>query len=217
MTMKTLKWFCFMLLLAASACTSSKITRSWKAENVVPKHYNKILVLGLINDADKTIREKMEEHIVGDLKTLGYTAVCSCEEFDPKTFENMNEQQALDKLGKSGIDAVLTVVLLNKAKVRSYVPARQQTTPYGMYQEQFWGYYKDRFGLVFTPGYIVEDTQYFWETNFYELETRNLLYSAQSQSFDPNSAQALGHEYGQMIVKNMVKKHVVKKQVELLK
>jgi hypothetical protein len=62
---------------------------------------------------------------------------------------------------------------------------------------------------VYAPGYYAINTKYFWESNFYSLEGRQLLYSAQSQSFDPVSAQALGHEYGQMIARDMVKKNIL--------
>jgi len=210
--MKNIKWIVAVFLLIASGCSTSKLTGTWKADNVVAKHYNKILVLGLINEPDRTLREKMEEHIMGDLKALGYTAVCSCDEFNPKAFENMSEKEALDKLGNSGIDAVLTVVLLDKAKEKYYVPGRIRYSPYTIYRDHFWGYYRTMYQRVYTPGYYVESTKYFWESNFYEMGNRQLIYSAQSQSFDPVSAQSMGHEYGKMIVKEMVKQNVLKQE-----
>lgn len=179
---------------------------------MTPKAYHKILVLGLINEPDRTIREKMEEHIVGDLKGLGYNAVCSCNEFDPKAFENINEQEALEKLSNSGIDAVLTVVLLDKAKEKYYIPGRVYYSPYVIYHNRFYGYYRTMYDRVYQPGYYETSTKYFWESNFYTLEGKDLLYSAQSQSFDPASASSLSHEYGEMIVKDMVKNNVLTNQ-----
>jgi hypothetical protein len=203
-----------VLLLVAGACTSLKITSSWRAENIQAKQYNKILVLGLINEPDRTIREKMEQHLVGHLREIGYTAVCSCEEFDPKAFENLSENQALEKLNKSGIDAVLTIVLLDKQKERYYVPGRVYYSPYIIYHNRFWGYYTTMYHRVYAEGYYSVDTKYFWESNFYSLgDDKALLYSAQSQSFDPSSAESLGHQYGQMIVKDMVKHNVLSGQM----
>ncbi|MBL7743799.1 MAG: hypothetical protein JNN00_10035, partial [Chitinophagaceae bacterium] len=80
------------------ACSSTRITSSWKADNITARQYNKILVLGLINEPDRTVREEMEQHLVGDLKDMGYNAICSCDEFDPKAFDKMNEKEALAKL-----------------------------------------------------------------------------------------------------------------------
>jgi hypothetical protein len=214
--MKKIFWFAFIMLLVVSGCSTSKITTSWKADNIQPKKYNKVLVLGLINEPDRTIREVMEEHLVGDLKDLGYDAICSCDEFNPKAFENLSEKQALDKLGNSGIDAVLTIVLLDKSKERYYVPGRVQYSPYGIYYNRFWGYYRTMYDRVYTPGYYTENTKYFWESNFYELGSKQLLYSAQSQSFDPPSAQSLAHEYGQMIAKDMVKNNVLVNRKDVL-
>ena len=43
-----------------------------------PRHFNKILVIEINGNPDLSIREKMEDHIHGDLKDLGYNAVSSC-------------------------------------------------------------------------------------------------------------------------------------------
>ena len=114
---------CYKLLITGwvfiMACTSSKITSNWKAENIQPLNLKTILVVGLINDPDKSIRASMETVLVAHLKDLGYKAICSCDEFGPKSFDNMTEQEALNKLANSGIDAVLTILLLNKTRERS--------------------------------------------------------------------------------------------------
>ncbi|MBL7743795.1 MAG: hypothetical protein JNN00_10015, partial [Chitinophagaceae bacterium] len=164
---------------------------------------------------DRTVREEMEQHLVGDLKDMGYNAICSCDEFDPKAFDKMNEKEALAKLSNSGVDAVLTVVLLDKDKERYYVPGRVSYTPYSLYQRRFWGYYSTMYSRVYSPGYYVTDTRYFWESNLYDLANgQQLLYSVQSQSFDPASAKKLGHEYGQLVVKDMAKNNILVKKGE---
>jgi hypothetical protein len=198
-----------MLFLVSGCGPSSRITSSWKAENVQPRKFKKVVVLGLVRENDRTLREKMEQHLVGDLKDLGYDAVCSCDEYNPKAFENMNEEQAVSKLRTSGVDAVLTIVLLDKTKERYYVPGRVYYSPYTMYQGHFWRYSRTMYDRIYTAGYYATDTKYFWESNLYDLEANNLVYSSQSQSFDPATSESLGHEYGQMIVKDMVKKNVL--------
>jgi hypothetical protein len=209
-----LKIIVVLLFLFWGCGPSSYITSSWKAENVHPKKYNKIVVLGLIREADRSIREKMEQHMVADLKELGYNAVCSCDEYNPKAFEGMTEQQAIAKLREAGVDAVLTVSLLDKAREKNYVPGNVYYSPYYVYHHRFYGYYRTIYDRIYMEGYYVINTRYFWESNFYDMETNQLLYSAQSQSFDPSSTEALSHEYGQMIVKNMVKNNILTNQKE---
>src|SRR5688572_4307590 len=201
--------FFFAMLFILASCTSSRITSSWKSPDLQQKQYKKILVLGLLHEKDGTVRETMEEHIVADLRKLGYDATCSCIEYGPTTFENMKEDEAIKKLSGGGIDAVLTVVLLNKTKERYYVPKRVGYTPYDIYNRHWWGYYSTMYDRIYEPGYYEVSTKYFWESNFYDLEKNQLVYSAQTESFDPGSTESLAHEYGKLIVSNMTKSQVL--------
>lgn len=209
--MKTIKWIVVALLLMAVGCTTSKITTSWKADNTIPQKYNKVLVLGLIRESDRTIQANMENHLVGDLKELGYNAVSSLQEYGPKVFDKMDEDAAVGKLKNSGVDAVVTIVLLDKEKERKYVPGNMYYSPYGYYYNRFWGYRTVLSHRIYEPGYYITDTKYFWESNLYDMGTQKLVYSVQTQTFDPANSETMGHEYGQMIVNDMVKNNVLKK------
>lgn len=208
--MKKIKWIGVTLLtMTALGCSTSKITATWKAENAVTREYNKILVLGLIREADRTIQENMEDHLVDDLKELGYNAVSSLKEYGPKFFDKMDEEAAISKLKNSGIDAVITIVLLDKERERKYVPRTIYYSPYGYYYNHFWGYRTTLYNRIYEPGYYVTDTKYFWESNLYDMGTQKLVYSVQTQSFDPSNSASMAHEYGKMIVKNMVKENIL--------
>jgi hypothetical protein len=213
-----MKWLITALAfigIIAAGCSTSFITSSWKSDSIPAPSYKKILVLGLIGDPDRAVREKMEEHIAGDLRDLGYSATCACQEYEPKTFAGMNENQAVEKIMNDGYDAVVTVVLLNKTKERVYAPGRIEPGSQAGQQQRFWQYYSSTYDRVYQAGYYSIETNYFWETNLYDLKSSSLVYSAQSQSFDPESSDKLGHEYGIMIVKDMVKKEVlIKKEKE---
>jgi len=215
--MKTIKYFSIIVMLLLFSCSTSRITSTWKAQNVQSKKYNKILVLGLIRESDRSIREKMEQHLLGDLTERGYNAICACEEFGPKAFENMTEKEAISKLTNSGIDAVLTIVLLDKTKERYYVPGRVYYSPYYNYHNRFWGYYTTMYDRIYSKGYYEVSTKYFWESNLYDMDSKQLVYSVQTQSFDPSSSETLAHEYGKLIVNSMVKNNVLTTQTSPLK
>jgi hypothetical protein len=210
--MKKVTFFVIAVGLLLGSCSTSYITTSWKSDNATAKQYKKILVLGLIGDPDRSIRDKMEEHLAGDLKDLGYNAVTSVSVYGPKAFENTNERKAIDLLNNQGFDAVVTIVLLNKAKEKYYVPGRINYSPYEVQHNRFWGYYSAMNERVNSPGYYSINTTYFWESNLFDLSGSKLVYSVQSQSFDPESAQKLGHEYGLMIIHDMVKQNVLQTQ-----
>jgi hypothetical protein len=213
--MKKIHWL--LLVLIITGCSSSRITTSWKAENAGSKKYSKILVLGLVGEPDRRMRDKMEQHMAGDLKDLGYNAVTSVEAYGPKAFENMTEADAIKLLFTEDIAAVVTIVLLNKEKEAYYLSSPNNHPRFPTYQDRFWNYYSRMHDRIYSPAYYTVDTRYFWESNLYDLSDWRLLYSVQSQSFTPGSTENLAHEYGQMIIKDMVKNNVLQKQVIPLK
>jgi len=147
----------------------------------------------------------MENHLVEDLNEAGVKAISSINRYGPKTFENKSEETILNSLQKDGIDAVLTIVLLNKEKERYYTPSRVYYSPYIIYQRRFWGYYTTIYDRIYEPGYYCESTNYFWESNLYDIENKELIYSAQSKSFNPASINKLADEYGKIIKKDLIK------------
>jgi len=211
--MKYLKFFFLLLVLTAAGCTSTRITHAWNARDAVAKPYKKIVVLAMLSNADELLRQRMEEHLSNDLKALGYNALCSCNEYNPKTFDNMTEDQAIAKLRSLGVDAVISIVLLDKKKDMAYVPPRVIYNPSNNGRNNnFWPYYRSISDRIYVNGYYVEDTEYFWESNLYDLERNKLVYSSQSHSFDPASLENMGHIYGQLVVKNMLEHKVISKQ-----
>ena len=189
-----------IILLFLVSCNSSRITHSWKSKTVLPQKYNKILVLSLNNETDIGTAQKMENHLIDDLTDLGYIASSSLNEYGPKAFRKMDEETVINKLQNSGFDAVITIVLLNKSQEKKYVPGG------------YWSYFNSVYDRIYMPGYYATNTRYFWESNLYDVLTSEMLYSVKTESFDPASSNILGHEYGKIIVRDMVKKKVLNRR-----
>lgn len=210
--MNIIKLLPLLALLMMGACSTSRITHSWKSDIPV-RNYSKILVIAINGETDPSTRQRMEDHLTGDLKNQGYNAIAAFNEYGPKAFRNMSEEAVLDKIQNSGFDAVITIVLLDKMKERYYVPGQAYYySPYSGYYRHFWGYYNTMYNRVYGPGYYVTDTRYFWESNLFDVAARELIYSVQTESFDPASSETLAHEYGKLIVKDMVKHQVLNRK-----
>ncbi|MGH2664691.1 hypothetical protein [Flavobacterium sp.] len=209
--MKKTYWTSIIITFCFVSCGTSKITDSWKANNENLGTYNKIMVLGLISNSESCVQEKMEDHMVGDLKDLGYNAISSLSEYGPKFFENMDEKTALTKIRNNGVDAVITIVMLDKKSKKDYVPAYIHHSPYGYYHDRFWNYQAVLYNRIYESDYYVTNTKYFWESNFYRMVDQKLIYSVQTESFDPSNSERLGHEYGKLIIKDMVRQKVFHK------
>ena len=191
------------------SCQTSKITNTWTENNISPKKYAKVLVLGILTDNDRELKFKMEDHLAKDLNDLGYNALAANKIFPPDTFVKGDTARAVDAINREGFDAVLTIVLLNKVKERQYVPAKplydRETTLFNRFNR----YYYSIHDRIYAEGYYTENTKLFWESNFYDIDNKKLIYSSQTRSFDPGSKETLAHYYGILIANNLVKKKIL--------
>ncbi len=204
------KLFIIPLLALIASCQPSKITQTWAAKDAVPKKYNKILVLGVLTDNDNELQIKMEDHLAGDLRDLGYNAFAANKIFAPGTFSKGDTAKAQAAIEGKGFDGVLTVVLVDKTKDRYYVPGK--ITEYNTYYDRFgrFGkYYTIVSERIYTPGYYGEETKYTWENNFYDLQSRKMIYSARTRSFDYTSKSTLAHTYGLLMAESLVNKKIL--------
>lgn len=207
------KFWILSLLILLAACQPTKITQSWTAKEASPKLYKKILVLGVLNEQDRELQTKIENHLAEDLRALGYTTLAANKVFPAGTFVKGDTLKAVNALQNSGFDAILTVVLLDKKKERYYVPGRitdyNNPDQYGAFNR----YYNRVADRIYSPGYYGEETKYIWENNFYDLAAKRMIYSARSRTFDIASVSTLAHTYGQLMAESLVNKKILIKPV----
>jgi hypothetical protein len=191
------------------SCSSTKITSSWKAENVKTKPYRNIMVWGLLTEKDSSIRRQMEAHLVNDLISKGYRVFASTDVYKEKAYKKLTSAEILNEFKNTGIDAVITIVLLNSEKEEKYYPGGYQNIPPNSYNGNLDKYYSSTYERIFTPGYYITTTTYFWESSLFELPGAAMIYSVHTKSFDPLTTEILAHENGVQIIKDMVKKKVI--------
>jgi hypothetical protein len=183
-----------------------KLSQSWTAPNTSPKQYSKIIVLVLAppkyNDAGRI----GEQQLASELKANGVNAVSAQNEYGPSKFRNEKEDGVLAKMKKSGADAVIVTSLLDVEKEKRYVPGSYSFPPY---YGRFWGYYSYWYGRAYDQGYYETTRKYYLETNLYDLSSKDLLYSVQSQTMDPGSAEKLAKVFSKLVVKDMKDKQVI--------
>lgn len=195
-----------------AACSSTKVTSSWKSPEATAINLSvkKIMVAALLPDRERELQKSMEKKLVRELNAKGINAVSAYATYGPKYF-SQDEQKAISKLHEAGVDGVLTVVLLDKNKERTYNPGSSRIAPVGFYRNWF-GYYSTIYSRVYSPGYYTSANKYYWESNLYDLNPEKLLYSAQSQSFDPSSIAQLANDYSEKILSDMTKQGLVAKK-----
>ena len=203
----------FSLSVILTSCSSgTQVTSSWKSPDAPSSAatYKKVMVVALLSEKDRSMQQAMETQMVNELTAKGISAASAYQIYGPKMFSK-NENQALRQLKKAGADAVMTISLLDKKKETNYVPGNATFAPVGIYYNRFWGYYNYAYSRMYNPGYYTTNTSYFWESNLYDVAANKLVYSVQTESFDPSSTQSLSKDYSKKILENMMKQGVLVK------
>jgi len=205
------------LIIQLSSCSSvTQINGSWKKPGTTAQKYTKIAVIGISSDVVK--RSTIENAIASNLRRAGINAV-SGTNILPDNFidadhngkvDNKNADALKAKLTEQGVDGIFTVSLEDVKKSTQYVPGTSYYTPYaGFYP--FYNYYWSTYENVYSPGYYVQTTNIFMTSNFYNLSSGQLLWSAQSETYDPQSLKDFAQSYAQVVVENFLGDRVVLK------
>jgi hypothetical protein len=152
----------------------------------------------------------VEKHFTDYLKESGYHAVSALEEYGPKGLANMGQEETYIKLRSNGIDAVITIALIDKTKEKYHKPRNARGYASIYYLNRIWNYPTIQAELV--EGRYPENNELFWESILFNLNTLEPQYTVQTKSFKAGSAENIGHEYAKQIIGKMIKEKILKKQ-----
>lgn len=197
-----------LIALALGACKpGTEITSSWRDTDApaVASDINTILVTALTPRV--SARQSVENDLATALQEKGYRTVKSIEVLPP-TFTNgekPDKKELLSRISETQADAILTVALIDEETETRHVPGNYGYAPlpaFGYYGT-FWGYYNNLYPSVYSPGYYEEDKVYFIETNLYDAETEKLLWSAQSETYNPRSLADFADNFAEVMVSKL--------------
>ncbi len=184
--------------------SSTQVTGSWKNPDVGPTNYTSILVTALTPNV--VARRAVESQIAEQLESKGVIARPSIEVFPPNFMtDKPSKEQILDKVRAEGVNGIMTVALIDSQEDTKYVPGSNMYAPYPRYgyYGSFGGYYGNYYSTFYDPGYYTTSRTYFVETNLYDVGTEDLVWSAQSKSYDPSNIESASRALGRALVYEM--------------
>jgi hypothetical protein len=207
--MKKITIAAMIAVLLMNCRPSSEITGSWKNPNQraaeATEKIESILVTALTERTNA--RQTIENEVAAALESQGFKTVKSIDVLPP-TFTNgqtPDRRELLNRIKDSQADAILTIALIDKETETRYTPGNVAYAPvprFGYYGT-FWGYYNTWSPTLYAPGYYNEDKVYFIETNLYDAESEELLWSAQSETYNPRSLPEFSRGFTRMLVTAM--------------
>ena len=164
-------------------CSSTRIASVWMDPEVRPAPFQKVLVAVIGRDQD--LRHIAEDTFVNSLSSNAQ-GVPSYTLFPGDRMPELSEVRAA--VAKMGADGVVVYRVVGVDKVESYAPG--VATPYPSYGsfESYWSY---AVPVAYESGYLVEDEIVRVETNAFSVAQETLVWSAQSETLNPGSAELL--------------------------
>ena len=172
------------LTLMLASCSSTELTSVWTDETRT-RQLDSILVVGISSEDHR--RRVFEDAFVEAVQSRGLNAAAGYQVLEGSP---PDADQVLNRIIDMDVDAVLVTHAIGVENAEVYHPPRVEAVPYGYYNS-FHGYYSHVYNYVQVPGYTTQHLIVRLETNLYDAADRSLLWSAQSQTVDPESLEKL--------------------------
>jgi hypothetical protein len=211
-----MKYLKLLILFIAGAamlqgCYSTSIEASWKSENYQPKKFKKLLVIGMSTNV--AARATVEDELVYYLRIKGINAVAATSVLSPdRNIVSQPQEVQKARLIKEGFDGVFAISLLEKKSTTKYISGTTNYAPvsfYGGYYGSFYSYYPHMYSNVYQPGYYASSQQIILNSSLFDVETGDLLWSAQSETIDQTSLDSFANSYARSMATQLVKRKVI--------
>jgi len=167
--------------------------------------FNDILIIGIAKEEHN--RRLFEEQFSTQLTAAGIESEVSYWILPEGTEINRDNVSAAIK-GKE-IDAVIVTHMVSVEEETVYRQNMDYRPTYG-YNNGLYNYYPHVNSYVHQPGYYTTHDVVILETNLYEVKSEELVWSAQSRSFAPESAKEVIDDLVKLVIKDLKEKGLIK-------
>jgi hypothetical protein len=180
---------------------SQKVTSSWVSKDFTPAKKPQTMFIMVLSKSQAN-RNIIETDLAKAAESRGLKVYKSSEIFAPNFQRNElpDKQVIIDKVKELGCDVIMSSHLVDKQSETRYVPGTTTYMPYGGYGYGWGGYYGSMGSIYSNPGYYTTDKTYFMETNIFDVATEKLVYSAQSEAYNPTNVSSFSRDYTAVLV-----------------
>jgi hypothetical protein len=209
--MKQLSLAFLVTVLLLTACAPTKqinIVNSWlNREKLKDRPVKKVYIMCLFHNS--TMIEALEHALEQEATARKYTTYGNSYSFpykidDPEVAKSL----ILQRVKSLDCDAIFVTAVKSVRSETHYVSTSSVGVgvsggyypyngyqPYNSYQGNFNSYYSGYYSETSLSGYYETDKSYFIESNLYDTNTLELLWSVQSKSYNPTDAEKVSKEY----------------------
>lgn len=195
-----------MALIFTSCSPTMKITGNWMNKDYMGKgKYQKVFLMTISSNPGAV--QSVENALAKAAIAEGITPIKSYEVFGPNyPKQNTTQEEIIAKIKATGCDAVFTSSLVDVKSETRYVPGTTSYAPsYGYYG--YGGYY-GMSSYYYEPGYYTEDRTYYIESNLYDAETQEIVWSVQSEAYNPSNLDNVARGYAALLFDSLRKQGI---------
>ncbi len=198
-----------VVLLFLACGPSVKTTSTWVNKNnvsLINRHYKIILIAVITSKIE--VRTKLENELAIAAKKHGYIAIKSIDKFPPlASGKQPTQEEIFGIVTKVHADAIFTTALVDKTSETRYVPGTTTYTP--SVNSGFRDYYGTAW-IYYAPNYYTVDKTYFYESSLFDAVTEKLIWSAQSEIYNPTNIEKTSQKYTELMITKMEKDGILK-------
>ncbi|KPJ78240.1 MAG: hypothetical protein AMJ54_04510 [Deltaproteobacteria bacterium SG8_13] len=181
------------------ACAGTDLTTKRIDQSALIKPVSDILVI-VVADSDET-RRYFEGRFVEALKAAGVDAIASADAIPMPSDLELKKEAILQAVARHESDAVLVTHLADIAYTESRSRANPQEYGYYSYYGILYKYYHD-------PGYSRTYATVLLETNVFDVQTENLIWSGQTKSLDKAQVEIINDTIS-LVVRDLINKKLL--------
>jgi len=198
-----------VIILAAllSSCANTKLTSVWMDNSAAGKSYKDLLIIGIAKEEHN--RRLFEQTFASELGNLGVESAVSYELLPAGT--EINKETVSKAIAGKEIDAVIVTHMVGVEEKTIYRQNLDYRPTYGYYNGLY-NYYPHVHTYVNQPGYYTTHEIVTLETNLYDVASENLVWSARSETFAPESADEVVNDLIDLVIKDLSDKKLIQKK-----
>jgi len=179
-----------LLFCAGCGGSGTQFSATWTSPDYAQmQDVDEVLVVAVT--ATEVRRRIFEDSLVSKLQAEEISAYPSNQFHE--SVDQMDEEEVEALIKERGIEAVIVTRLLNLEREEIVVPPSTTVSSYPSYgrpyYDSWYGYYSHGYGVTHDPGYTYQKVTVSLETNLYDAANGKLIWSGQSDTFNPDSTQ----------------------------
>ena len=189
-----------LALTGLAGCATTVFDSTWRAPDARPVALGGKKIAAVFMTRNPVHRHVAEDALAAEITKRGGIGIPS---YSLLSDENPADADSARKLlAHSGVDGVITMRVVSRDKVETWVPTAWASQPhYGTWS----GYWGRGWREVYEPGYLQTDTIVSVETLVYSFVQDKLLWAGMSETMNPSRADELVRELADKVASQMEK------------